>query len=140
MSDFLGRLAARALGQVPPVRPRMPSRFEPAAGLAGEVVVEEAAAPPPASPPRLSRPSPRPGEERREEREAQDLTSPEVASLRGEPSLPNPSLPASPPTRRERGASKHSSTDLSLFSPAGWVEGREKRAGVMRANAPGTPT
>ncbi|HEY2295929.1 MAG TPA: hypothetical protein VGM86_34950 [Thermoanaerobaculia bacterium] len=114
MSDFLGRLAARALGQVPPVRPRMPSRFEPVAGLAAETVAGEAA-PPPASPPRLSRPSPRPGEERREEREAldarigepavpasearraPDLASPGVAPLRGEPSLPNPSLPASPP-------------------------------------------
>ena len=29
---------------------------------------------------------------------------------------------------------------VSLFSPEGWVEGWEKRAGVMRANRPGTPT
>ncbi|HET9212938.1 MAG TPA: hypothetical protein VFR03_21205 [Thermoanaerobaculia bacterium] len=108
MSDFLGRLAARALGQVPPVRPRLPSRFEPAAGLVEEVVE----ASPVSAPPRLSRPSPRPVGERREDlgarlgepavpaseaRRAPDLASPAVAPLRGEPSLPNPSLPASPP-------------------------------------------
>ena len=36
--------------------------------------------------------------------EADSLLRPSSAPLRGEPSLPNPSLPASPPSRRERGA------------------------------------
>jgi hypothetical protein len=38
MSDFLGRLAARALGQVPPLGPRLASRFEQAPALSEEVV------------------------------------------------------------------------------------------------------
>jgi hypothetical protein len=38
MSDFLGRLAARALGQVPPLGPRLASRFEQAPALSEEAV------------------------------------------------------------------------------------------------------
>ena len=73
MSDFLGRLAARALGQVPPVRPRLPSRFEPAAGLVEEVVE----ASPVSAPPRLSRPSPRSVGEREAERPGAVLALPQ---------------------------------------------------------------
>jgi hypothetical protein len=54
-----------------------------------------------------------------------------VPPLRGCPSLPNPSLPASPPNRRERGAYR-SFSNFSLFSRLGGVRW-EKRAGLMRA-------
>src|SRR3954464_11477462 len=57
----------------------------------------------------------------------------------GEPSLPNPSLPASPrPAGRE--ALKRLSPRVFLpLLPSGREGGGEKRAGVMRANGPGTP-
>src|SRR5436305_3957526 len=45
---------------------------------------------------------------------------------------PTPSLPALHPTTGERGGSRHSSANLSLSSPAGRVEGWEKRAGPLQ--------
>jgi hypothetical protein len=64
------------------------------------------------------------------------------------PSLPRPLSPSPPPTlpgregRKTRGGRLDRSlllplsfTNHSLFSPAGRVEGWEKRAGVMRATA-----
>src|SRR5947208_8737960 len=56
------------------------------------------------------------------------------------PSLPQPPLsrPSTHPAG-ERGGSRHSSANHSLFSQVGRVEGREKRAGVMRALTPAPP-
>lgn len=43
MADFLGRLAARALGQASSVEPRMPSRYEQVTEMPDEFVVDEPA-------------------------------------------------------------------------------------------------
>ena len=51
-----------------------------------------------------------------ERRVAAQRSAQREAPRRGWPSLPNPSLPASPPTRRERGASRYSRFAFSLFS------------------------
>src|SRR5436305_586440 len=57
----------------------------------------------------------------------------EYPPLQGGPSLPNPSLPSLHPPLPGREGLKTNQADFSLFSPGGWVEGWEKRAGVMRA-------
>jgi hypothetical protein len=50
------------------------------------------------------------------------------------PHSPTPlSHPSAHPCRGERG-SREGFLFFSLFSPGGWVEGWEKRAGVMRAH------
>src|SRR3954449_1660917 len=57
------------------------------------------------------------------------------APFRAAPHSPTPlSHPSTHPCRGERG-SKQAELTFSLFSPEGWVEGWEKRAGVMRAGA-----
>ena len=59
MSDFVSRVAARAVGRAAIARPRLPTLFEPAGAVRGLEVVEEvvvrlprSAAPPPAAPSR----------------------------------------------------------------------------------------
>ena len=60
------------------------------------------------------------------------------------PHSPGPSLPASPPSRRERGEEVSQKLLAVLvflpLLPSGREGGWEKRAGVMRANLPGTQT
>ncbi len=64
-------------------------------------------------------------------------------STRRGPHSPGPSLPASPPSRRERGEKSQTTTRFLLlaFPPSSPVRrggGREKRAGVMRVNRSGS--
>src|SRR5436309_6890645 len=61
----------------------------------------------------------------------------------GAPHSPTPLSHPPPTPARERGASnprpdKLSELTFSLFSPDGWVEGWEKRAGVMRGQPAGS--
>lgn len=94
--DFLGRLAARALGSPPPVRPQLPSRFEAAAPLAE---VESPGPHPPApSPPRpLAGPLPATGRggERQEARGEETVQARPRMEARPAP-LPLPDLVSGP--------------------------------------------
>lgn len=62
MSNFVSRVAARAVGRAAVARPRLPALFEPSAAAAGLEVVEEVVVrrPGPVVPPATAAPSPRP--------------------------------------------------------------------------------
>ncbi|HZN75720.1 MAG TPA: hypothetical protein VFC00_29155 [Micromonosporaceae bacterium] len=89
MADFLGRLAARALGQASSVEPRMPSRYEQVTEMPDEFVVDE-----PAFVADESAGSPAGAEER--------LTAPAPPTPRSEPRQPPGDRPVPSPAETVR--------------------------------------
>ncbi len=95
MSDFLGRLAARALGQVPPLGPRLASRFEQAPALSEEAV-ESAPAEQAPEGRTLTSPALLSPMERREEEVVMDLDG-QVGARTVLPAMVPPPIPALSP-------------------------------------------